>query len=104
MNESQKLYSDNRRKPSDFPMTFPLPPLYIYQATVKTEDNKPDEAYVGLSENTFQTRFANPKTSFNNHSKRMSIELSKRVWNLNFRITSKIFEARYRLQPLFQTV
>ena len=93
---SHKNCTDNRRKPSDF-HDFPAPPLYIYQASVTTKDNKPDEAYVGLSENTFQTRFVNHKTSFNNHSKRMSIELSKHVWNLkesniNFRITSKILK------------
>ena len=40
------------------------------QATVTTEDSKPDETYVGLTENTFKTRFANrKKTSFNNPSR-----------------------------------
>ena len=68
----------------------------VYQATV--EDSKPDETYVGLTEITFKTRFANHKTSFNNPSKRMSTEPSKQVSNLkdrkikdiNFRITWKI--------------
>ena len=64
----------------------------VYQATVTTEDSKSDETYVGLTENTFKTRFANHKASFNNLSKRMSTELSKHVWNLkdnstNFQIT-----------------
>ena len=64
----------------------------VCQATVITEDNKPDEAYAGLTENTFKTRFANHKISFNNPSKRMSTELSKHVWNvkdsnINFQIT-----------------
>ena len=76
----------------------------VYQATVTTKDNKPDEAYFGLSENTCQTRFVNHKTSFNNHSKRMSIELSKHVWNLkdcniNFRITSKILKQDIAYNP-----
>ena len=31
----------------------------IYQATVTTEDNKPDKTYIGLTENTFKTRFTN---------------------------------------------
>ena len=31
----------------------------VSQATVTTEDSKPDETYVGLTENTFKTRFAN---------------------------------------------
>ena len=38
----------------------------VSQATVTTEDSKPDETYVGLTENTFKTRFANHKASFNN--------------------------------------
>ena len=28
----------------------------VYQATVTKEDSKPDETYVGLTENTFKTR------------------------------------------------
>ena len=47
----------------------------VYHATVTTEDSKPDETYVRLTEKTFKTRFANHKTSFNNPSKRMSSEL-----------------------------
>ena len=31
----------------------------VHQATVTTEDSKSDETYVGLTENTFKTRFAN---------------------------------------------
>ena len=57
----------------------------VYQATVTTEDSTPDETYVGLTENTFKTRFTNHKTSFNNPSKRMSTELGKHVWNLKDR-------------------
>ena len=53
----------------------------VYRATVTTEDRKSDETYVGLTENTFKTRFANHKASFNNLSKRMSTELSKHVCN-----------------------
>ena len=75
MNESQKLC--NRRKPFDCSMNgHCLRKSIVYKATVTTEDSKPDETYVGLTENTFKTRFANYKTSFNNPSKRMSTELS----------------------------
>ena len=28
----------------------------VYQGTVTTEDSKPDETYVGLTENTIKTR------------------------------------------------
>ena len=96
------------RKPSDFPITFPLPSLYIYRATVTTEDRL-------LQKTTNLTRFTldslktllrprEPQTSFNNHSKRMSIELSKHVWNLkdsniNFRITWKILKQVIAYNP-----
>ena len=69
----------------------------VYQANATIEDSKSDETYVGLTENTFKTHFANHKASFNNPSKKMSTELSKRVWNLednntNFKITYKILK------------
>ena len=52
----------------------------VYQATVTTEDSTPDETYVGLTENTFKTRFASHKASFNNPKKRMITELSKHMY------------------------
>ena len=52
----------------------------VCQVTVTTEDSKPDETYVGLTENTFKTCFANHKASFNNPSKRMRTELSKHMY------------------------
>ena len=52
----------------------------VYHATVTTEDRKHDKTYVGLTENSFKTRFANHKASFNNLSKRMSTELSKDMY------------------------
>ena len=38
--------------------------------------------FVGLTENTFKTRFNNHKASFNSYQKRNSTELSKYVWDL----------------------
>ena len=35
----------------------------VYQATVTTDDNRPSQTYVGLTENTFKTRFNNHKAS-----------------------------------------
>ena len=54
----------------------------VYQATVTTNDNKPDQTYIGLTSNTFKTRFANHKTSFTNVKKKHATELSKHVWQL----------------------
>ena len=54
----------------------------VYKATVTTNDNKPDQTYIGLTSNTFKTRFANHKTSFTNVQKKHATELSKHVCQL----------------------
>ena len=58
----------------------------IYQATVTIKDkttNRPPQTYVALTENSFKTRLANHKASFNSFDKRNATELSKYVWELN---------------------
>ena len=57
----------------------------IYQATVATNDNKPPQTYIGLTENCFKTRFTNHRNSFKDHKKKLSTELSKHVWKLKTR-------------------
>ena len=54
----------------------------VYQATVTTNDNKPDQTYVGLTANTFKTRFTNHKASFTSAKKKHSTELSKYIWQI----------------------
>ncbi len=54
----------------------------VYQATVSTNDNKPDQTYVGLTSNSFKTRFANHKTSFSYVKKKHATELSNHIWQL----------------------
>ena len=54
----------------------------IYQASVSTSDNKPEQCYVGLTDNTFKTRYNNHTASFRQASKRSSTELSKYIWDL----------------------
>lgn len=53
----------------------------IYQATVTTEDNR-QETYVGLTENTFKTRYTAHKSSFRNVEKRNATALSQYIWSL----------------------
>ena len=48
----------------------------VYQATLTKQ------AYVGLTESTFKTRYNNHKTSFPNLTKRNATELSKHIWDL----------------------
>ena len=59
----------------------------VYQATVTTNDSKPDQTYVCLTSNTFKTRFANHKTSFTNVNKKHATELSKHVGNLRTKMS-----------------
>ena len=68
----------------------------IYQATVH-QNNGSSETYIGLTENTFKTRYANHKASFKHPSKRHSTELSKHIWSLkesntDFTISWKIMK------------
>ena len=49
----------------------------VYQATVTTVDNnRPSQTYVGLTENTFKTRFNNHKASFNSYQKKTLLNLA----------------------------
>lgn len=68
----------------------------IYQATVTT--NQSERTYIGLTENTFKTRFSSHKHTFNNPDKRHATELSSHIWtlkdkgitfNLSWRIVKK---------------
>ena len=65
--------------------------------TVSTNNDRPNQTYIGLTENSFKTRFANHKPSFTNPSKKHSTELSKHVWQLkdtktDFKILWKILK------------
>ena len=70
----------------------------VYQATVATEDNRPAETYVGLTENSLKTRYSNRESSFRDPNKRRSTELSKHIWHLKdakigFRLTLEDLKA-----------
>ena len=59
------------------------------------KSSSPTQTYVGLTENSFKTRFANHRSSFSDPNKRLSMELSKHIWRLKdaklaFNITWKI--------------
>ena len=73
-------------------------------ATVTTEDNKSHKICIGLTENTFKTRFTNHKASFNLKTKRLNTELSKHIWqlkesNTHFKITRKILKQASPYNP-----
>ena len=54
----------------------------IYQATVSRNDSPTKETYVGLTDNTFKTRYNGHTCSFRNSSKRHATTLSQYIWNL----------------------
>ena len=95
----------NCRKPAECPMDGNcLKESVIYQATVTTDDNNPPQTYVGLTENSFKTRYSNHKTSFSNSNKRFNTELSKHIWHLKdnkskFKVTWKILKQAAPYNP-----
>ena len=69
----------NCRQPAHCPLDSNcLKSAVIYQATVATEDDRPAETYVGVTENYFKTRYSIHKSSFRDPNKR----LSKHIWHL----------------------
>lgn len=95
----------NCRKPDDCPMSGNcLQKCIIYQATITTDDNQPPQTYVGLTENTFKTRYNNHTASFRNPNKKHSTELSKLIWELkdkgtNYNITWKTIKRTKSYNP-----
>ena len=54
----------------------------IYQATVTRHDNNKDETYIGLTDNTFKTRYNGHTNSFRHSNYRNSTALSNYIWML----------------------
>ncbi len=51
------------------------PKAYLYQATVTRCDNSNEKTYIGLSENSFKTRYNGHKSTFKNSNQRFSTTL-----------------------------
>ena len=54
----------------------------IYQATVTRHDNNKEESYIGLTDNTFKTRYNGHTSSFRNEQYRNATTLSNYIWTL----------------------
>lgn len=95
----------NCRKPAECPMGQNcLKESVVYQATVTTDDTNLAKTYVGLTENSFKTRFTNHKASFNHSTKRHNTELSKYIWTLKdnktaYKISWKILKQAAPYSP-----
>ena len=57
-------------------------PNHRIQARLIFDNNNTSETYIGLTENTFKTRYRNHSASFRHTKHRNSTELSKHVWSL----------------------
>ena len=54
----------------------------VYQAIVTRNDNSKQESYIGLTENSFKTRYNGHNSSFRIQSKRNATTLSSYIWSL----------------------
>jgi hypothetical protein len=54
----------------------------VYQATVTRQDNLKEETYLGLTENSFKTRFNGHTSSFRNEKQKNATTLSQYIWKL----------------------
>ena len=55
----------------------------VYQATITRNDNQQEETYIGLTENTFKTRYYGHTSSFRSEERKHSTTLSQYIWSLN---------------------
>ena len=54
----------------------------LYRAKVTTQNNLPDECYIGLTYTTFKQQYLSLMSTFRNECKKSSKELSKHIWTL----------------------
>ena len=76
----------------------------IYQATVTRHDNNKEESYIGLTDNTFKTRYNGHTSSFQNEQYRNATTLSNYIWtlkdkNINYSLKWKIIDRGRAYQP-----
>ena len=76
----------------------------VYQATVTETDTQEENTYIGLTENSFKTRYNLHKSSFKLAHKRSATSLSEHIWkmkenNANYKIEWEILSQCKRRQP-----
>ena len=74
----------------------------VYKATVQYEDKK--QHYIGMTENSFKTRYTLHKSSFKHSTKRKQTELSNLIWTLKdshteYKLTWSIIDRARLYQP-----
>ena len=89
----------NCRKSNECPLSNKcLTESVVYQATFTSTGADSPQTYIGLTENSFKTRYSNHKASFRKYDKRNTTELSKYIWllqtnNIDYNIKWRTFEA-----------
>ena len=76
----------------------------IYQAIATRHDNNKEESYIGLTDNTFKTRYNGHTSSFRNEQYRNTTTLSNYIWtlkdkNINYSLKWKIIDRGRAYQP-----
>ena len=76
----------------------------IYQAKVTRHDNNKEESYIGLTDNTFKTRYNGHTSSFRNEQYRNATTLSNYIWtlkdkNINYSLKWTIIDRGRAYQP-----
>ena len=74
----------------------------LYKATVQYDDKT--EHYIGMTENTFKTRYTLHKSSLRHSKNRNQTELSNLIWSLtdkgtDYKLTWKIIDQARPYQP-----
>ena len=68
----------------------------IYQATVTRHDNNKDKSYIGLTDNTFKTRYNGHINSFRNEKYRNATALSTDANRQKYKLLTKVENHRQR--------
>ena len=74
----------------------------VYKATVEYDDKK--QHYIGMTKNSFKTRYTLHKSSFKHSTKRKQTELSNLIWTLKnyhteYKLTWSIIDRARPYQP-----
>ena len=93
---TNKVKTCNCRTKKDCPMDGQcLTECTVYQATVTETKTDKSETYIGLTGDSFKTRYGNHKKSFTHERYKSDTELSNHVWKLK---NSKIeFTIKWRI-------
>ena len=104
-NKTQEERKCNCRQPEQCPLQRNcLEAGVVYQATVTETDSDSKKTYIGLTKNSFKTRYTQHKSSFKLVNKRSSTTLSEHIWglrdrNISYRLEWEVLAKRQSVKP-----